>query len=98
MNHWKIVNEIAGWLQVECPTYQANEGKKVPLSINRQIYREWKEIENLIVKNNIKGWIANTEIDNWPMIRIITRVGAKPYRIDIINKLIWFNKLLTEDK
>lgn len=95
--HWKIVREINGWVQIESPTFQAFKGSQTPMIIFRQIWREWKELENWIIEMGLHGWIANTEVENWPMMRIMTKAGAKPYLIDIKNKLIWFNKSLMKE-
>ncbi len=79
------------------PTFQKYTGKKTPLSVIREMHVEWKAIEGDILKMGLKGWVSDTEHDNWPMMRFMHTAGARPFNLDIKRKAVWFQKKLSKE-
>jgi len=93
MTHFEVQLELP-WLRVTSPTYEENPNG-VSLGVNRRMYREFKDLEMFIEEDpEIRGWLIDTELENIKMIRLLTRLGGKPYKIDLSNNHIWFYKLL----
>jgi len=64
-----------------------------PFKIKREILTELKEIEKYIKsKNNLRGWVCSTHIEKPNIIRLLTKLGGKPFRVDLLSNFIWFLK------
>ena len=84
---------------IESPTFQkVGAGNKTPISDMKELVEEGYEMERIVKAIGLKGWMVNTEYDNWPMIRFFDSWGGIPYKIDIKNKLIWFFKMIGGNK
>jgi NADH:ubiquinone oxidoreductase subunit len=77
-----------GWVQLNSPAMSRGLSS---FREKRVVFNEFKTIESLI-PDNYNGWIAYTKTDNPHMMRIFTKLGAKPYRIDLEYNNIWFVK------
>lgn len=41
--------------------------------------KELRALEETIREDRLKGWIAETDRENYPMRKILEKLGAKPY-------------------
>jgi hypothetical protein len=67
-----------------------NYRKKNYLADARAFYREFREIERHLIIRDFYGWAAYTKLDNPGVMRILRKVGAQPYRINLEFDSIWF--------
>ena len=56
----------------------------------RKFYRLFLTIENKLRSDGYLGWAAYTKLDNPRVMRILSKVGAQPYRINLEYDSIWF--------
>jgi hypothetical protein len=70
------------------------EQDNLPFGIKRKIVEELRNIENFIINQRLSGWVGYTEVKNDHIMVMYTKLKAKPYAIDLQNKLIWFRKEL----
>jgi len=83
--YWNI-KPIDGWLYISSPIMEA----ELPFNIKRSLVKEFKNIENIIKSKKLKGWICYTSIFNLHIMKMFTKVGAIPYKIEQDN--LWFKK------
>lgn len=71
------------------------EMTKLPFSVQKEILKGFKALEKcLLIHPNIIGWVSWTKLKHQHMMVFFTKVGARPYYIDIKLKTIWFRKVL----
>ena len=88
--HWKV-NETAPYLWIYCPIM---DGKIGSFKVKREIYKELKELEDNIKSNTLLGWMANTDLEHAHIMKFFTKIGAKPFEINLKDEKIWFYKNL----
>jgi hypothetical protein len=88
--YWEI-EEIKGYPypNVYCPEME----NKHPLGKMLEGYREFKQVENYL-KTKYEAWVSWTKLENAHIMRMFSKIGAKPLEIDIKQDKIWFIKHL----
>lgn len=61
----------------------------------RHLYREYRRLEHWCWHDGVVGWYCACQIDNLPMQRWLTALGATPYQID--GNTIFFHKALLQN-
>ena len=92
--HWGYrVNAINGnYATIYCPT--THEYKVHGFGDMRAIYKELKELEENLKALGFKGWVLWTQLRNFHMMKILTKLKSCPYGIDLKTEAIWFKKEL----
>jgi hypothetical protein len=83
---WEYFIQPNGFVQIRCPLMHSGTEE---FSEHRAIYKEFKELTNMIEINSYPGWVSDTKITLPVVMRMFQRVGAKPYSMDG-NDTIWF--------
>jgi hypothetical protein len=61
-----------GWVLIKDFYPEGFQEKKRALS-------EYQELMEEITQKGLRGWIGGTEVENYPMIHLFDRLGAKEY-------------------
>ena len=88
--HWQVrFNFDKGYAFIVCPAmnHELSFGDK------RGIYTELKDLEEEF-KKELKCWVGYTDEDNWHIMKMFEKVGAKPFHKSLDNKVVWFKKEL----
>ena len=88
MQYWES-RVVKDWLFIFCPSMEV---EKLPLGTFKRIIKEMKEIETELKGGVLKGWVAHTKLENTHIIRMLAKRGAVPYRVDLENDIIWFQR------
>jgi SH3-like domain-containing protein len=97
MRHWRvrdIFGDNMAWVESPSMT-QDPDGTKIftDFSTKRQLYTQFKRLEVMIRKDNMKGWVVNTEMTRPNVMTLIVKCGGQPFHIDLKTKSIWFQKV-----
>ena len=84
--HWEFFIRPDGYVTIRSKT--VDEG--VEELEKRSVYNEMKELMEMIEVNGYRGWITDTKITFPGMMRILAKLGARPYAINEDN--IYFVK------
>jgi hypothetical protein len=92
--HWGYrVNAInSNYATIYCPT--THEYRVNGFGDMRAIYKELKELEKTLKALGFKGWAVWTQLRNFQMMKILTKLKSHPYEIDLKAESIWFEKEL----
>ena len=72
------------WQDYEHTTY------KDYIADARAFYKKFREIERHLIIRDYLGWAAYTKLDKPGIMRILRKVGAQPYKINLKENAIWF--------
>ena len=68
------------------------ENRVDSFTIQKEIYKELKQLEGLLKDVGFKGWVSWTELTNPHIMKFLTKLKAYPYGIDLKRETIWFKK------
>jgi len=90
------MNMVGGrFVHITSPTMiEDPEGKNIfnKFGERRQLYEQLKIVEKVIYRNKLLGWVTSTKITKPNVMKLIAKWGGSPYKIDIKNDEIWFQK------
>lgn len=71
------------------------DGEISDFKTKREIVVEIKKIEAAIRQSSaVKGWLGYTALKNDHIMRMYTKLGAEPYRVDLKDDNLWFRREL----
>ena len=92
LNHWKF-EKMPGfkrYANIYSPTLMPGDKIEV-FPMGREIYKEFRILEDMLKQEYI-GWMSWTKLKNDHIMLFLAKAKAKPLRIDIKEKIIWFYK------
>lgn len=97
MENWKILSQHDGWLHIMSPSMAINDREVFSTFQSRRLLRQdLNVLEELIRHEKLKGWFSWTLTSRPHIMRLFSKVGAKPYSIETFKDpsedKIWFRK------
>jgi len=94
--YWLYHSAGLGWMDIGCPIIDDEKGSE-SFGIRRKVYKEFKELEEYLKGAvGIIGWVMWTYLENAHIMRFLTKLGGKPYGIDLKENKLWFCKEFKE--
>ncbi|MEW6214105.1 MAG: hypothetical protein AB1478_02705 [Nitrospirota bacterium] len=85
--HWRYFIRPDGYVEIICPTMHKGIEE---FKLKKEVYKDFKELTDMILVNGYKGWIGNTKITFPNIMKMFVKVGAQPYFIDLQTENIFF--------
>lgn len=101
MNHWEIIEFYQDYAHITSPTMASNDPELFKsFSARKALRKGLKDLENIIHNDSRHGWVSWTLTSRPHIIRLFTKVGAKPFQINLKSDdeghVIWFKKTIGE--
>ena len=98
MKHWEILNTHNGYAHIGSPSMAENDPELLKnFKERRGLKQGLIDLENDLREQGAKGWFTWTLITRPHVMRLLFKLGAKPYNMTLKQPegdVIWFNKPL----
>uniref|UniRef100_A0A6M3L7M2 Uncharacterized protein n=1 Tax=viral metagenome TaxID=1070528 RepID=A0A6M3L7M2_9ZZZZ len=92
--HFKVKrSKWPGWAYIISNTLDAKDVSQFQLfSVKREAFTEFKHVQLHLYQMGLIGWVAATKITNYTFIRILTKLNATPFWMDLTQNKLWFKR------
>jgi hypothetical protein len=89
--HWGMNDLTNGYANIYCQTMHDGV-KHSKIKIGREILTELRQLERFLKDSGFKGWVSWTQLINPNIMKMLTKIKAYPYGINLKQEKIWFRK------